>query len=82
MKRIHTGIEGLDNLIEGGIPEGWGVLLTGPTGTGKTTLAVQYLYNGYIEYNEPGVYISLEEDVQDIVQVMASFDFDLNALQK
>jgi KaiC/GvpD/RAD55 family RecA-like ATPase len=82
LKRIHTGIEGLDNLIEGGIPEGWGVLLTGPTGTGKTTLAVQYLYNGYIEYNEPGVYISLEEDIQDILQVMSSFDFDLNVLQK
>jgi KaiC/GvpD/RAD55 family RecA-like ATPase len=82
LKRIHTGIKGLDNLIEGGIPEGWGVLLTGPTGTGKTTLAVQYLYNGYVDYNEPGVYISLEEDVLDISKVMSSFGWDLNTLQK
>ena len=82
MKRTHTGIKGLDNLIEGGIPEGWVVLLTGPTGTGKTIFAVQYLYNGYIDYNEPGVYISLEEDVQDILKVMSSFGWDLNSLQK
>jgi len=82
LKRTHTGIEGLDNLIKGGIPEGWGVLLTGPTGTGKTTLAIQYLYKGYKDYNEPGVYISLEEDVQDILKVMSSFDWDLNTLQK
>jgi len=82
LKRIHTGIKGLDNLIEGGIPEGWGVLLTGPTGTGKTTLAIQYLYNGYKEFNEPGVYISLEEDVQDILRVMSTFNWDLNTLQK
>jgi len=82
LKRTHTGVEGLDNLIEGGIPEGWGVLLTGPTGTGKTTLAIQYLYKGYKDYNEPGVYISLEEDVQDILKVMSSFGWDLNTLQK
>jgi circadian clock protein KaiC len=82
LRRISTGVEGLDKLIEGGIPKGWGVLLTGPTGTGKTILAIQFLYNGYKDYNETGVFVSLEEDTQDIFKVMQSFGWDLETLHK
>jgi len=82
LRKVPTGIEGLDQLIGGGFPEGWGILLTGPTGTGKTTIAIQYLYNGYKEYDEPGVFISLEEDAHDIVRVMKSFGWDLETPQQ
>jgi len=82
LKRISVGIDGIDKLIGGGFPEGWGVLLAGPTGTGKTTLAIQFLYNGYKDYKEPGVFLSLEEDIQDILNVMTSFGWDLETLKK
>lgn len=82
LRRISTGVGGLDELIGGGIPQGWGVLLTGSTGTGKTILAIQFLYNGYNDYNEPGVFVSLEEDTQDIFRVMQSFGWDLETLHK
>lgn len=80
MRKIATGIEGLDKLLRGGFPESWGVLLTGSTGTGKTTLAIQYLYNGCVKYNEPGVFVCLEEDSQKIASVMRFFGWDLEAL--
>jgi KaiC/GvpD/RAD55 family RecA-like ATPase len=82
LKKTLTGIEGLDELLQGGIPKGWGVLLTGGTGTGKTTLAVQYLYNGYKKYDETGVFVSLEEDCSDIIRVMKMFGWDLETLHK
>ncbi len=81
MRKVPTGIKGLDKLLEGGVPESWGVLLTGSTGTGKTTLAVQYLYNGCVQYDEPGVFVSLEEDNQKIARVMRLFGWDLEVLQ-
>ena len=81
MKKVPTGIEGLDKLLRGGFPENWGILLTGNTGTGKTTLAIQYLYNGCVKYNEPGVFVSLEEDNQKIISVMRLFGWDLEILQ-
>jgi KaiC/GvpD/RAD55 family RecA-like ATPase len=82
LKKTFTGIKGLDELLQGGIPKGWGVLLTGGAGTGKTTLAVQYLYNGYTKYDEPGVFVSLEEDSHDIIRVMKLFEWDLETLHK
>src|SRR3989338_8620980 len=60
IKRLKTGVPGLDSLVNGGIPENSLVLLTGSTGTGKTTLAMQFLIEG-IRHGEPGIYVSLEE---------------------
>jgi len=82
LRKVPTGIEGLDKLIKGGFPKGWGVLLTGGTGTGKTTLAVQFLYNGYKDYEEPGIYLSLEEETHDVARVMSLFGWDLETLHK
>jgi len=46
MDRVKTGIPGLDELIEGGIPTGSSVLVSGGAGTGKTIIATQYIYEG------------------------------------
>src|SRR6056297_3121522 len=43
IKRINTGVAGLDDMLEGGVPEGFTVVVTGPPGTGKTTLCMQFL---------------------------------------
>lgn len=61
-QRISTGVPNLDSLIEGGIPRGFTVTIAGNSGTGKTILGSQFLYNGLTsEPNEHGVYISMSE---------------------
>jgi KaiC/GvpD/RAD55 family RecA-like ATPase len=82
MDRCPTGIEGLDELIEGGFPRGRVVLLAGDCGTGKSILATQFLYKGAVEYNEPGIFISLEQSPSLLREDMADIGFDLEKLEK
>ncbi|MBI5228492.1 AAA family ATPase [Candidatus Micrarchaeota archaeon] len=82
MKRIHTGIDGLDELIEGGFPEGSSVLVSGGPGSGKSIFCMQYLYSGAKEYDEPGVYITMEEGPHNLWWNMQRFKWDLLPLEK
>ena len=81
MNRVPTGITGLDALIEGGIPEGRSLLVSGGTGTGKTIFGLQYLYFGAKKYNEPGIYVTLDERPDLIRQDMIRFGWDLRKLE-
>ncbi|MCX6801189.1 MAG: AAA family ATPase [Candidatus Diapherotrites archaeon] len=81
MERVKTGISGLDQLIQGGIPKGSNVLISGGTGTGKTIFTTQYLYNGASQYNEAGLFVTLEGSVRDISWNMESFQWDIKKLQ-
>lgn len=80
-ERCPTGIPGLDELIGGGFPRQRSILLSGTAGSGKTTLAVQFLYNGIIKYNEPGILVSLEQDPKELKQDMKNYGFDLERLE-
>lgn len=81
LTRVKTGIEGLDELLNGGIPAHSTVLLSGVAGSGKTLFAFQFLYNGIVKYKEPGVYISLEEEPERIIEsVRNTFGWDLEKL--
>lgn len=80
-KRVATGIMGLDSQLEGGFPEGRTVLVTGACGTGKTIFAMQYLYNGAAEYNEPGVFVTMDERPVMIREDMERFGWDLKKLE-
>jgi KaiC/GvpD/RAD55 family RecA-like ATPase len=82
MRRVRTGIEGLDPLIEGGIPEGSSVLVSGGAGTGKTIFATQFIYNGAKDYGEPGIYVSTETNLKNIVWNMQNFNWDIRKLQE
>lgn len=82
VERVKTGIPGLDDLIQGGFPKGTTVLVTGPTGTGKTTFAVQFVYKGVQLYDEPGVIVTLEERAQDLRREMLSFGWDLRKYEE
>jgi KaiC/GvpD/RAD55 family RecA-like ATPase len=67
INRISTGDKGMDSLLEGGIPRGFVVVLTGPPGTGKTTLSLQFLMEGCIK-GERGIYFSFEENADQIAR--------------
>lgn len=78
--RTKTGVPGLDEIINGGIPQNNLVVVSGDPGSGKTGLVLEFLYNGVIKYNEPGVYISLEESIEEIIGFAELFDWDFKTL--
>ncbi len=81
MNRVKTGINGLDDLIEGGFPEGRTILLSGACGTGKTIFGMQYIYEGVKNYSEPGIYVTLDERPELIREDMLRFGWDLKELE-
>ncbi len=82
MDRVKIGIEGLDEIMNGGIPRGQLVLLSGTCGTGKTTLCSQYVYNGLTKFKENGIYLSFEEMPQNIKNNVSQFGFEFEPFEK
>jgi circadian clock protein KaiC len=79
---VNTGVPGLDELVEGGFPKGDTILIAGKAGTGKSILAIQFLYNGAVKYGETGVLVTLEEPPRLIKRNMMNFGMDLAKLEK
>jgi circadian clock protein KaiC len=82
MDRVRTGIDGLDSLLYGGLLRGDSMLVAGAPGTGKTSLGMQFLYNGATKYQEPGLLITFEEFPQRIYRDAMSFGWDFPALEE
>ena len=82
MQRLKSGIYGLDELIEGGFPEGRTILVSGACGTGKTILAMQFIYRGAVEYGEPGVFVTFDEMPSKLREDMTRFKWDVADLEK
>jgi len=78
---VPTGIPGFDELIEGGFPRGSVVTVSGPTGSGKSILAMQYLYNGVTKFDEPGFYISFDERKRLLYKNVAKFGWNFPAYE-
>jgi circadian clock protein KaiC len=78
--KTQTGVEGLDEITEGGFPKGRPTLICGGPGCGKTLLSMQFLIRGITDYNEPGVFMSFEEPSKDLVLNVKSLGFDLGQL--
>jgi KaiC/GvpD/RAD55 family RecA-like ATPase len=76
-ERTSTGVEGLDEVIEGGIPKGSVAMLTGGPGTGKTTFASHFIFEG-LEKGENCIYISTEERPDDIKKDAAQFGIEFD----
>jgi len=74
LKQIPTGIEGLDGALNGGVPQGNVVLFTGSCGTGKTTVAMEYLIKG-AKMGENGVFISVTEPTFKLLENMRRYEF-------
>ncbi|ANF22328.1 KaiC domain-containing protein [Thermococcus piezophilus] len=81
MKRVKTGIPGMDEVLHGGIPERNVVLLSGGPGTGKSIFSQQFLWNG-LQNGEPGIYVALEEHPVQVRQHMANFGWDVRKYEE
>lgn len=81
LQKTLTGIKGLDEITEGGLPKGRPTLVCGGTGCGKTLLAMEFLVRGILDYNEPGVFMAFEETGAELKENVASLGFDLQKLQ-
>src|SRR5687767_13588827 len=80
LAKTLTGIRGLDEITRGGLPKGRPTLVCGGPGSGKTLLAVTFLVNGTIHFNEPGVLMTFEENAEEIASDVASLGFALPEL--
>ncbi len=82
LEKAPTGISGLDQITEGGLPRGRVSLVAGSAGAGKTLLGLEFLVAGARQYGEPGVLVSFEESAEKVTLNVRSLGFDLDQLQR
>src|ERR1700750_3130350 len=80
LPKAPTGILGLDEITDGGLPRGRPTLICGSAGCGQTLLSMGFLVQGALRYGEPGVFIAFEETAEDLRANVASLGFDLDDL--
>lgn len=79
IKRIKSGIQGFDSLVDGGIPRGTINLVSGKCGTGKNTFAIQFINEG-ASSGEPRIFVSLEKRPEEIIEKFKLLGFDPDTL--
>jgi circadian clock protein KaiC len=82
VKKIPLGIEGFEVISEGGLPQGRTTLVSGTSGSGKTILALEFLFRGVKDYGENGVFVTFEETPKDIIKNVKSLGWGLDNLMK
>ena len=80
LSKSPTGIQGLDEVTGGGLPKGRPTLVAGGAGCGKTLFGMEFLVQGARRYNEPGIFVSFEENSQELAKNFSSLGYDLNEL--
>ena len=75
--KSETGIQGLDEITSGGLPKNRSTLLLGDTGCGKTILAMEFLVNGIVLFDEPAVFMAFEEKKDELVLNVKSLGLNL-----
>jgi len=81
LEKAPTGITGLDEITEGGLPRGRPTLVCGSAGCGKTLFGVEFLVRGVTQFGEPGVFVSFEEKAEELAKNVASLGFDVESLE-
>ncbi len=81
LEKSSSGINGLDEITEGGLPKGRPTLICGSAGCGKTLFAMHFLVHG-AEIGEPGVFVSFEETQEELEQNFKSLGLDLKTLEE
>jgi KaiC/GvpD/RAD55 family RecA-like ATPase len=82
MKKTPTGVVGLDDMLNGGLPSGRSILVCGGPGSGKSVFGVQFLYNGVTRYGENGLFVSLDENPAHLKEDIAGFGWNLEKFEK
>src|SRR5687767_361510 len=82
LPKCLTGIQGLDEITDGGLPRGRPTLVCGSAGCGKTLLAMEFLVRGATQFKEPGVFVTFEESAEELTQNVRSLGFDLDDLAR
>jgi circadian clock protein KaiC len=82
MQRVKTGIIELDEMLHGGFLPQTANLVEGAPGTGKTTLGMQFIYNGITQYDEPGLILTFEQFPQQLYRDAASFGWNFRKLEE
>lgn len=82
MERIKSGVPGLDEMLSGGFLAQSANLVEGAPGTGKSTLGMQFIYNGITQFKQPGLILTFEEFPQQYYDDAAAFGWDLRALEQ
>ena len=80
VQKLPTGIEGFDDVCQGGLPIGRSTLISGTSGTGKTVFSLHFLHNGISHFDEPGIFVTFEESPLDILRNAASFGWNLQEM--
>ena len=80
--RVQTGIQDLDEMLRGGFLERDSVLVAGSAGSGKTTLALQYLTNGIRMFDENGIYVTFEQLPDQLYRDAMSLGWDLKKMEE
>ena len=80
LEKSPTGIRGFDEITNGGLPKGRSALMVGAAGSGKTVFGMEFLVRGALQYSEPGVFMSFEENESDLAKNFSSLGYDLNDL--
>ncbi len=77
---IKTGIPGFESYLSNGLKINSSIVVSGSPGTGKTTFGLQFLYSGAKDFDEPGVYITMSQNIEDIKNDCKSFGWDFDDL--
>ena len=80
LHKCPTGIQGFDEITEGGLPKKGVTLISGSAGSGKTLFGINFLINGANNYNESGIFLTFEETDDELYKDVASLNLDLEGL--
>jgi circadian clock protein KaiC len=78
--KVQTGINGLDEITDGGLPKDRITIISGNAGCGKTIMSMEFLVNGAARFDEKGVFISFEETSEELTSNMEALNFDIKNL--
>ncbi len=78
--KIRTGIPGFDLIVDGGLRAGKTIVLSGESGSGKSTFGMQFLHNGALDFEEPGIFVTLTQSPQELISDFHSYGWNIEKL--
>ena len=78
--KIRTGIPGFDLIVDGGLKQGKTIVLSGESGSGKSTFGMQFLHNGALDFDEAGIFVTLTQSPQDLLSDFRGYGWEIERL--